>query len=82
MVLKKLVYSPFNHLKQQLDRVYFIELWISLDLYVMPGTIGLCTEPDMRKFIVVNLGIMESIKIIISDDYSLWIQNTKCYQYL
>jgi hypothetical protein len=68
MVLLKLVYSPFNHLTWLLARDYFIELWIFLDLYFMPGTNGLCTEPYVRKSVVVNLGIEESIKIIISDE--------------
>jgi len=39
-----------------------------LGLYFMPGTKGLCTEPYVRKFVVVTLGIKESIKIIISDE--------------
>jgi len=68
MVLLKLVYSPFNHLMWLLACECFIELWIFLGLYFMPGTNGLCTEPYVRKFVVVNLGIKESIKIIISDE--------------
>jgi hypothetical protein len=68
MVLLKLVYPPFNRLTWLLAREYFIELWILLALSFMPGTNGLCTEPYVGKFVVVNLGIKESIKIIISDE--------------
>jgi len=71
MVLEKLVYLPFKHLTHLLDWVYFIELWIFLALYFMPGTNGLCNEPYVRIFVVVNLGIMESIKIIICDEWIL-----------
>jgi hypothetical protein len=34
----------------------------------MPGTNCLSTEPDVRKFVMFNLDITKSIKIIISDE--------------